>query len=54
MVSNYLKDVLMSNHRANTLDYTNYTKNVICKRTRYIQTEHHVKFHYFKSCYKKA
>ena len=23
---------------------THYTNNVICKRTRYIQTKHHVKF----------
>ena len=34
---------------------TDYTKNVIYKRTSYIQTKHHVKFHYFisvRTCYK--
>ena len=28
MVSNYLKDVLMSNHRANTLDYILTTRKM--------------------------
>ena len=34
-----------------------YTNNVICKRTSYIETKHHVNFHYFTSMrtrFKKA
>ena len=33
-----------------TIPYTtDYTNNVICKRTIYIQTKHHMNFHYLIS-----
>ena len=36
------------NHGGDTL-HTDCTNNVICKRTSYIQTKHHVNFHYYTS-----